>query len=167
MAWPFLTDILRRKRRRSGPSAPIPRRQAPPAGHQPGVPRENKPTPAGMKQSHSPHSPRLPLPSPALSAFSRPTVSLPTCPARLPYDLVADKTRGPRGAQPPVPALPPHTNCINTAPLSSARQAGRQWAACVSGAWLQPITQRLSVFVNHALSKQAAGVGGKAISTAA
>ncbi len=58
-----------------------------------GVPRENKPTPAGMEQSHNPLS--LPLPSPTLSASSCPTVSLPICPASLPYDLVADKTRGP------------------------------------------------------------------------
>lgn len=52
-----------------------------------GVPRENKPTPAGMEQSHDPFY--LPLPSPTLS------MSLPICPASLPYDLVADKTRGP------------------------------------------------------------------------
>lgn len=33
MAWPFLTDILRRKLWCSGPSAPVPWRQAPPTGH--------------------------------------------------------------------------------------------------------------------------------------
>lgn len=37
----------------------------------------------------------LPIPSPALFAFSCPTIPLPVCPASLPYDLVADKTRGP------------------------------------------------------------------------
>lgn len=34
-------------------------------------------------------------PSPTLSASSCPTVSLPICPASLPYDLAADKARGP------------------------------------------------------------------------
>lgn len=36
-----------------------------------------------------------PLPIPTLSASSCPTTSLPICPASLPYDLDADKTRGP------------------------------------------------------------------------
>lgn len=36
-----------------------------------------------------------PFPSPILSVSSCPTVSLPICPASLPCDLVADKTRGP------------------------------------------------------------------------
>ncbi|KAK5860045.1 hypothetical protein PBY51_021551 [Eleginops maclovinus] len=42
-----------------------------------------------------PQSPSPPLPSPARFASSCPTVSLPLCPASLPYDLAADKTRGP------------------------------------------------------------------------
>lgn len=56
-----------------------------------GVPRENKPILTGMEQSHNPP----PLPIPTLSASSCPTTSLPICPASLPYDLDADKTRGP------------------------------------------------------------------------
>lgn len=39
--------------------------------------------------------PQSPYPPPTLSASSCPTASLPICPASLPYDLAADKTRGP------------------------------------------------------------------------
>lgn len=45
----------------------------------------------------NPTIPRLPpsLHPPTLSASPCPTVSLPICPTSLPYDLFADKTRGP------------------------------------------------------------------------
>lgn len=53
-------------------------------------------------------SPLSLLLSPTLS----PTVSLPISPISLPYDCIADKTRGPRSAQLLVPALSSHTKSV-------------------------------------------------------
>lgn len=53
-------------------------------------------------------SPLSLLLSPTLS----PTVSLPISPISLPYDCIADKTRGPHSAQLLVPALSSHTKSV-------------------------------------------------------
>lgn len=64
-----------------------------PVQHSRGPPGEQNHTGGYGAVPQSPFPP--PLPIPTLSASSCPTTSLPICPASLPYDLDADKTRGP------------------------------------------------------------------------
>ncbi|TNN54003.1 hypothetical protein EYF80_035771 [Liparis tanakae] len=118
MAWPFLTDILRRKLWCSGPSAPVPHRT------QQGSPGRTNPH-RRVESSPTIHSPSPPSLSPSFS--SCPTVSLPLCPASRPYELFADKTRGPALYQ-HSPALPRQAvgrRCVRI--LASAHHMETDW----------------------------------------